>query len=224
MQILVVENTPTLQESLSTFFAHKNYTIDQSFNDNCAQEKIEKISFDLYIINVCAPDINGLLLIETIRAKNSITPIIVIISSDEIDTLLKAYALGCNEYIKTPFHIKELDIRIGNLLDNKFNHLKLEENLTYDLQKKELIFNDEIIPLRKKEKLLLYILIININMTVTTNQLEDFVWEGAIKEQYPLRNLMKDLRKKLPFDFIKTEVGLGYKIIHQKKYEESYSI
>jgi len=77
-----------------------------------------------------------------------------------------------------------------------------------------LIVNDTIVNLGKKEKRLLSLLMKNRNHFVTKEKIVDFVWENEIREKYPLRQLMSELRNKFPQakEYIKTQVGIGYKI------------
>ena len=85
--------------------------------------------------------------------------------------------------------------------------------MTYDTGYEELKINGEVIKLRKKERRLLTLLLLNINKTVTFEKIENYVWENQIREQYPLRQLIFDLRKKFNNGekFIFNDSGLGYR-------------
>ncbi len=135
----------------------------------------------------------------------------------EIQNFATAFENGCSEYIKKPFHLKELDIRINNLLTlNKPAIITLNDELTYDLSREEFYYQNKPIRLRYKEKRFCAILMKHINTVVSNEMIYDYVWEGEIKETYPLRQLLVELRKKLPFDIIQTKIREGYIIETQE--------
>ena len=111
---------------------------------------------------------------------------------------------------------RELDIRINKLMSKKFdrnNIIKISNSISFDMEYEELIVDGIIKRLRKKERRLLSLLLQNVNNTVTNEMIENYVWENEIKESYPIRQLINDLRK--VFDngekFIFMERGLGYR-------------
>ena len=90
----------------------------------------------------------------------------------------------------------ELEIRINNLLKQQTNEtISIAPNIIYDLEYEELNIANEIIKLRKKERRLLTILLQNINHTVAYDVIENYVWENEIKDIYPLRQLVTELKK-----------------------------
>ena len=138
----------------------------------------------------------------------------MITASLEVDNFVKAYENGCSEYIKKPFHLKELELRMDNLLElKKSKLLKLSDEISYDINFDELFINEESIKLRKKEKRLLSVLIKNLNHVVKNEEIVNYVWENDIKENYPLHQLVAELRKKFTLEknYIVSQVGVGYK-------------
>lgn len=117
---------------------------------------------------------------------------------------------------KKPFYLEELEIRIDKLLSKKSQKdslIQISDNITFDMEYEELNIYGEIKRLRKKEKRLLSLLLQNINKTVSIEIIENYVWENEIKESYPIRQLVNDLRKE--FDngekFIFLDRGVGYR-------------
>ena len=214
MRVLLVEDDIELASSIKTFFKFKEFDVDLFYDGEDAFNHLEsnKIDYDLYIIDVNIPNINGLELLKFIRKIKLDTPIIIITASLEIETLQEAFDYGCSEYIKKPFNLKELDIRIKKIFHQKTNIIKFNTQWIYDKDSMDLKYNDEPIELRKKEKLLVDILFKNIGYIVSNDNITDYVWEGEVREQYPVRQMVNTIRKKLPVDIIKTEVGVGYKI------------
>ena len=216
MNILLIEDDLTLNE-LITDYLKLNINSVVSLEDGMnAIDTIDKTNFDLYIIDINIPHINGLEIVKYIRQKDLSTPIIMITASMELENFKTAYKNGCDDYIKKPFYLEELEIRIDKLLSKKSNGnslIKISDTITYDTEYEELSVRGEVKRLRKKERLLLNILLKNINKLVSNEIIENYVWENEIKELYPLRQLVNDLRKH--FDngekFIFAERGMGYK-------------
>lgn len=217
MRVLIVEDDIQLNIAISEFCKIKSFDVVSIKDGLNAFDKIESEHFDLYIIDINIPHINGLDLLKHIRKTDLNTPIIIITASLEIENFSTAFENGCSEYIKKPFHLKELNMRINNLmaLDEPAT-ITVNDGLTYDLSKEEFSYQNKPIKLRYKEKRFCAILMKHINSVVSNEMIYDYVWEGEIKETYPLRQLLVELRKKLPFDIIQTRIREGYIIETQK--------
>lgn len=216
MNILLIEDDLTLNELITDYLKLNGNSVVSLEDGMNAIDTINKTNFDLYIIDINIPHINGLEIVKYIRQKDLSTPIIMITASMELENFKTAYKNGCDDYIKKPFYLEELKIRIDKLLSKKSNGnslIKISDTITYDTEYEELSVRGEVKRLRKKERLLLNILLKNINKLVSNEIIENYVWENEIKELYPLRQLVNDLRKH--FDngekFIFAERGMGYK-------------
>jgi two-component system, OmpR family, response regulator len=216
MNILLIEDDLTLNELITDYLKLNGNSVVSLEDGMNAIDTIDKTNFDLYIIDINIPHINGLEIVKYIRQKDLSTPIIMITASMELENFKTAYKNGCDDYIKKPFYLEELKIRIDKLLSKKSNGnslIKISDTITYDTEYEELSVRGEVKRLRKKERLLLNILLKNVNKLVTNEVIENYVWENEIKELYPLRQLVNDLRKH--FDngekFIFAERGMGYK-------------
>ncbi|MBN2782640.1 MAG: response regulator transcription factor [Campylobacterales bacterium] len=213
MEVFLAEDNYQLSKALITFFNMKSFSVthfddgEDAF-DNILTNRLK----DVYIIDINLPNINGLELVKQIRRLDKNVPIIMITASVDIDDFEHAYDFGCSDYIKKPFNLKELDIRLTKLLKKDRSVIELSGGIKFDIELKKLFFNDKEIELRKKELRFLTLLFSNQKQKVLTEEFEEFVWEGELKESYPLRQLVNGLRRKLPFDFIKTEIGIGYSI------------
>lgn len=211
MKVLLIEDDVQLNIAISEFFRIKAFDTVSVKDGLDAIEHIDSGYFDLFIIDINIPRISGLDLLKHIRKTDLNTPIIIITASLEIQNFSMAFENGCSEYIKKPFHLKELDIRINNLLAlNKPEIITLNDELTYDLEKEAFYYQNKPIKFRYKEKRFCALLMRHINTVVPNALIYDYVWEGEIKETYPLRQLLVELRKKLPFDIIKTKIREGY--------------
>jgi len=218
MNILLVEDDIQLNVTIEAFLKFKNHTVTSLLDGEDALGHIDMIQYDMYIIDINLPNINGLDLVTYIRNKDLNSPIIMITASLEISNLQIAFKNGCNEYIKKPFHLEELEVRINNLLNQpKKNIITISPNVTYDLEYEELNIDGIVTKQRKKERRLLSILIQHINHTVNYDTIENYVWENEIRESYPLRQLVAELKKNFgKYEYlIETQRGSGYKIVEE---------
>lgn len=211
--IVVIEDDIQLNLVISKYFMMRNCNIISIYDGiNAIEEIDENKNVDLYVIDINLPSYSGIDILKYIRKTDIETPIIIITASLEIQNFVEAFDSGCNEYIKKPFHIKELEIRVNKLLKINENSISFIGEFSYNLKSKTLHFEEQEIVLRNKEKRLIEILIQNLNKVVPLDIICDYVWEGEIRENYPLRQLLAELRKKLPMDIIKTKSRQGYLI------------
>lgn len=216
MKILLIEDDSMLNETITDYLKLKGNDVIDLDDGMDAIKVIDKSNFDLYIIDINIPHINGLEIVKYIRNKDIDTPIIMITASMELDSFKTAYKNGCDDYIKKPFYLDELNIRVSKLINkskNKNTLIRISDSVTYDSEYEELNVNGVVKRLRKKEKRLLNLFLNNINKVLSLKKIEDYVWENEIKDSYNVRQLVCDLRGN--FDngekFIFADRGLGYK-------------
>ena len=215
MKVFLAEDNFALSKALITFFKLKSYDVyhyadgEEAF-DNINLQNIK----DVYVIDINLPNINGLELVKQIRNIDKDVPVIMITASVDISDFEDAYDFGCSDYIKKPFNLKELDIRLNKLLQHstKDKTVYLKNGIKFDLDLHLLYIDEKVVELRKKEIRFLTLLFKNCSRKILTQEFEMYIWEGKIKDSYPLRQLVNGLRRKLKYDFIKTEIGLGYSI------------
>jgi len=216
MKILIIDDNEKLNSIMKQFLELKNYNVTSISNPKKAIKLIDKKKFDLYIIDIHLPHINGLDIVKYIRSKDLNIPIIMITSSLEVENFITAFKNGANEFIKKPFHLEELEIRINNLFDKQMatNLIKINSHLSFDLLNQELYLDNKLVKLRKKENRLLTILLKNKNNIVPKEDIISYVWENAKKDSYPLRQLVSSIKKKVPElkDYIQSFTSKGYKI------------
>ena len=211
MKVLIVEDDQQLNTAIAEFFSLKNFDTISVTDGLKAIQEIDSQIFDLYIIDINIPEVNGLEILQYIRKTDLYTPIIIITASLEIENISYAYDNGCSEYIKKPFHLKELDIRVNNLLSiQNRDRIIITDELYYDLNNEEFLYKQNTITLTFKEKRICTLMIKNINTYVSYEKFYDYVWEGTNKEYFPLRQLVSKIRKKLPHNIIKSKNKLGY--------------
>jgi DNA-binding response OmpR family regulator len=217
MKILLIEDDAQLNSTISIFLKRMQHEMVSIDDGDIAIDLIDQEKFDLYIIDINLPNISGLDIVKYIRQKDSTTPVIMITASLELENFKKAFNNGCNEYIKKPFYLEELKIRIENILSKKIsdeNIVRISNNITYDKEYEELIVNGEIKKLRKKERRLMNLLLENTNQIVSLEKIYYYVWENEIRESYPLQQLIYALKKYFdyPEKYIISHKGIGYEL------------
>jgi len=195
MKVLLVEDDTQLNTTITSYLETKPFEVTSVEDGDEAIDTIDDHNFDLYLIDINIPSISGLELLKYIRQTNIHVPIIIITASLEINNLTQAYESGCNEYLKKPFHLKELEVRINRLIHANLTSIIFSDRFYYCENAKNFIVNNIPLELRKKEERFLNILIDNIGKTVDTQRIIDYVWENEIKEKYPIRQLVNGIRK-----------------------------
>ncbi len=210
MKIFLLEDDYSLNEAIKEIIQLENHSVENFYDGETAFSKISN-DFDLYILDINIPNINGLEILKQIKQINPKTKVIIISANINIDLIREAYTLGCDDYIKKPFDIEELLFKI-NRYEKKDTIIYLDINITFNTISKELIINNKTVELTKNEKNLLFLLVDNLNNKISYEQIENFVYEGTSKTSDAIRSLVKRLRKKLPKDLISNSLDEGYYI------------
>jgi DNA-binding response OmpR family regulator len=221
MKVLLIEDDRLLSRSIKKVLEKYDFDVTHIEDGAKAFDEILNNSYDLYLLDINLPEIDGLKLLKLIRNKEPDAIVMMITASANIDDMEEAYKNGCDEYIKKPFHINELILRIEHWLKIKKsepepkkeeeNNIIEIENMKFNFDTLDLYINGEFVNLRKKEKLLLAILLKNIGKTVSKEDIIKYVWKENTKKEYPLRQLVSELKNKLPKNYITSVVGIGYR-------------
>jgi len=212
LKILLLEDNKRLSELIIEALEQKNYKVDWFENGKDAINAIYD-GYDCFILDINVPGIDGLTLLKDIRSMDENTPAIIISANVELDTIKNAYSKGCDEYIKKPFYIYELETKLKKLCVQDKSDISLPENYTYNIIN-ETLYDDknQFIKLAKKEILLMTLFVKNLDKVVTFDHIEQYVWQGDLTTNENIRALVKRLRKKLPKNTIVSQGGMGYKL------------
>lgn len=208
MKILLLEDDYALHVAVKETIELESHDVDSFYDGISAYDAINS-NYKLFILDINVPNLNGIEVLARIKQINPKANVIMISANVDIDMLKIAYQNGCDDYIKKPFDIDELMLKISRLDINK--NYKISDEYTYILDTKKLMFNGEEKHLTKKENNLLHLLISNENIIVTKEQISNYVYDGEIPLDASLRSLVRRVRTKLPQDCIETISGLGYK-------------
>lgn len=199
MKILLLEDDIALNKAIVKVLKLDYQTVT-SYNDGQDVLNAINTTYDLYILDINVPNINGLELLKLIYENNNQSKIIMISSNTDMSSLQSAYEFGCVDYIKKPFHLEELRLKINRL------NIRTESMLSkFKLKDK----NDS---LTNKEKRLLMLLLDNCERTVTYDMIEEYVYENKEMTLDALRTLVKRLRFKLADNVIQNVLNEGYRM------------
>ncbi|MGL5756677.1 MAG: response regulator transcription factor [Paraclostridium sp.] len=226
MRILVVEDEVDLLEAISEGLRIDGYAVDTSEDGEEGLELAIVNDYDLIILDLNLPNMDGLDILKNIRINDKLTKILILTARSSIKERVKGLDLGANDYLVKPFHFDELEARIRCLLRIKFiqedEELKYK-NLKINIKSRKTYIDDYEIKLTKKEFAILEYLMKNINKTISQEELIDHVWDNSVDMfsnavRVHINSLRKKLKVKLDEDIIKNVVGVGY-IIETAKEE-----
>ncbi|AZL53325.1 DNA-binding response regulator [Aliarcobacter skirrowii] len=210
MRVFLLEDDFSLNESIKDMLESESFLVDCFYDGKVALDSINS-NYDLFILDIFVPNLNGIELMYRIKKENSNSIVFIMSANIDISTIEEAYKKGCDDYIKKPFNIQELLFKLKKY--NKSGELfKLEDELFFDLKLKKLIYKNIDIELTKKEKQFLNLLVDNRGSIVNYSLIEDVVYDREYKTIDAIRSLVKRLRKKLPKDIIFTNLDQGYYI------------
>lgn len=213
MKVLLLEDEYMLRVSITEFLEDIGFEVIGFSNGNQAFDAIYETSFDLYLLDVNVPGMNGFDLLRTVRKEGNKVPAIFLTSMVNVDNLQEGYKSGCCDYIRKPFDLTELQLRIMHALKDHYHDgehlLDFGQGLIYDTEKFVLSFNGESISLSKTEKEILGVLLKHQNQIVSVTMFQDEIW-GEYVDPANIRVQINNLRKKLPIDIIQNRRGLGY--------------
>ncbi|HQS66871.1 MAG TPA: response regulator transcription factor [Sulfuricurvum sp.] len=213
MKVLLLEDEYMLRVSITEFLEDIGFEVIGFSNGEKAFDAIYETPFDLYLLDVNVPGMNGFDLLRTLRKEGNKVPAIFLTSMVNVDNLQEGYKSGCCDYIRKPFDLTELQVRIMHALKDHYHDgedlLDLGGGLVYDTEKFVLSFNGESITLSKTEKEIFGVLLKHQNQIVSVTMFQDEIW-GEYVDPANIRVQINNLRKKLPIDIIQNRRGLGY--------------
>ncbi|WP_049388439.1 response regulator transcription factor [Staphylococcus epidermidis] len=215
--ILIVEDEQNLARFIELELTHENYTVDIENDGKVGLDKALSKPYDLYILDLMLPNINGLEICRQIRQKTT-TPIIIITAKSETYDKVAGLDYGADDYIVKPFDIEELLARIRAVLRRQPDKDVLDINgIIIDKDAFKVTVNGHQLELTKTEYDLLYVLAKNRNHVMQREQILDHVWgynsevETNVVDVYIryLRNKLKPFNKEKSIETVR---GVGYVI------------
>jgi len=215
MKILLLEDDQLLNNAISKFLTLKGHKVHTFREGKSAKKSIEEMPYDLLILDINVPYINGLTLFEEIQKKKIQIHTIFISAIIDIDDISRAFDLGCHDYLKKPFHLKELELRIDKLLQSSYipnTHLRLSQNYSLDLENETLMFHGETQTLSERHLKIIILLANNRNRVVDYALFQEYAWDCMDVEVPTIRAEINRIKKLLKEDIIINIRNMGYMI------------
>jgi len=223
LRILVVEDEFSLADIIATKLRKEKYNVDISLDGEEGLDKALSDIYDLIILDIMLPKVNGIEILKEIRNNNIDTKVIMLTAKSSLDDKLIGFEKGANDYITKPFHMEELIARVNVWLRSnekninkdilKFGDIELNVRISAITCTK----NNESINISYKELMILEYLMNNSNQIISKEQIYDKIW--GIDTDFESNNLeayLSFVRKKLKIIdsdvTIKAIRGMGYKL------------
>ncbi|CAM4033525.1 response regulator transcription factor [Arcobacter cloacae] len=215
-KILLLEDDLNLSETVADYFEEQGFEVICVYDGDDAVASIYEHNFDLLLLDVNVPSKNGFQVLKEVRVDKKTVPAIFITSLNSMDSLEEGFSSGCDDYIRKPFELKELLIRVQTILKREFSHktelVNITPTITFNPISNELKENGIEIKLNLKELKLLKFFLQHPNELLVHDRIYDYVWD--YDEEYSdnsLRTYIKNLRKILGKDKIVSLKKLGYR-------------
>lgn len=218
--ILLIEDDEKISKLVKELLEEDSYHVTQSFDGDDGYSKIIEKKYDLILLDIMLPKLNGYKVCRQVRSAGITTPILMLTAKSGEYDLEEGLDTGANDYLKKPFSSVELKARIRALLrNNNFEKNEVTSNdLTVNLDARKVTIDDKNLEVSDKEFELLFYLINNKNIVVSKTEILEDVWENYFPQEEE-HNLVEVyigyLRKKLkPHNLdnkISTVRGYGYR-------------
>ncbi len=213
MKILLLEDDVILQEIIEEFLLETGYEVETFFDGEKALDAIGSTMYDMLLLDVNVPNINGFEILSYLRDIGNTTPAIYITSLSGIDDLKKGFDLGADDYLKKPFDLEELQVRIERIVKV---HCLQEEILFDDIKfipkAHQIIFEDRIVDIRQKEAQVLEYFVRNTGKIISCDEIIENVWnDDSVPTHATIRTYIKNLRKIFEKEYFDNIKGEGYR-------------
>jgi len=229
--ILLVEDEEHMQDALLLNLRMEGYEVTIASDGESALNYFQQAHFDLIIMDVMLPEMDGISVTETIRLTNREVPILMLSARNSSDYRISGLRKGADDYLAKPFHLEELLLRIGKLIDKNQQHKPVHPlpdrvvfggNTLQFSSRQVTTFRGKQLQLTKKEWLLLRLLMENNNEVVPREKILQMVWGYQV---YPntrtIDNFILNFRKYFEEDsrqprFFHSVRGVGYRFTQQE--------
>ena len=217
--ILLLEDDLQLSDTIKQFLELKNYEVLVAYDGLMAQEIAYEKHIDLMLLDVKVPHMSGFDFLKELRSQGKEIPAIFITSLNSVEDVEKGFDLGCDDYIRKPFALKELLVRVESLLKRSFGThtqvVELGNSVVFDVKELLLTKNDEKIALKTKEIKLLSLLLQHPNELLSYETIFDTLWDyDEVPSGGSLRTYIKTLRASIGKEKIETIKNIGYRFVN----------
>ncbi|KGJ94018.1 response regulator [Colwellia psychrerythraea] len=221
MRILLVEDDELLGEGIKTALDREGYQTDWLKSGLQAKQALSTEAFELVILDLGLPDIDGIEILTGVRKSGVDIPILILTARDAVEDKITGLDSGADDYLIKPFELSELKARLRALGRRRHGHVEpvIEHGrITYNPASLEVTLDNKLIDLSRRETTLLVEFLNNPNRVMSKAKLEDVVYGWDIEvESNSIEVHVHHLRKKLYSSIIKTIRGVGYKLESHEK-------
>ena len=220
MRLLVVEDERALCESIAKGLRLDGYEVDTVFDGEEAMDIISTDSYDLIILDLNLPGMDGLEILKNMRASDNETNVLILSARGGLNDKIEGLDSGANDYLCKPFHFEELEARVRSLTRRRTvqNNIVLEcGEISLNTKTRTAFAKGEEIALTRKELAILEYLILHQGRPVSQEELIEHVWDSSVDSfsnsiRVHISALRKKIRTALGEDPITNRVGQGYVI------------
>ncbi len=216
MRLLLVEDDLMLGEALQDALRPHNYIVDWVKDGESALKLLRSETFELIVLDIGLPGIDGIEVLKKLRNQKLSLPVLLLTARDSVGDKVAGLDCGADDYLLKPFDLNELLARLRALSRRAVGRtepLIIHGDLRINPESQLVTYKNETVILARREYMLLIKLLENTGRVLTREQLEQalYGWMDDV-ESNALEVHIHHLRKKIPFDFIRTVRGIGYTI------------
>ena len=215
MKILLLEDDLQLNEAITQYLTSTGHAVINSRDGNNAFDILNKEKFDLLVLDINVPGMDGLSLLEKVHEQKRMIPTIYISALLDIEDITRAFDLGCYDYLKKPFHLKELTLRINKIMKTRIvpqEHKRISKYYSFDTSTLTLYFNNEPHILSSRQLKIIELLAQNRSLVVNYDMFRTYAYEDEDIDNATIRAEVNRVKKELKEDFIINIRGSGYMI------------
>ena len=214
--LLILEDNALLIETLEDFLSDKGFTCTLTCNGQEALKVCYERRFDLYLVDVNVPKLSGFDFLKELRMAGDKTPAIFVTSYQDKASVLEGFALGGDDYIKKPFDLDELLMRIKAVLARTLGAeegiVTINADFVLNIERKRLLYKNTEVDLHLKDFELLTLLVQNSGEVVTKEMIYDVLWSSSEEiNEGSIRVYINNLKKIFGKESISNIRGIGYR-------------
>ena len=223
MRLFVIEDEQSLREDITKKLQRSGYEVDACGDGETASEYLSVEYYDLILLDLNLPKIDGMTLLRSFRKENQETPVLILSARSEIADKVEGLDAGANDYLSKPFHLAELEARIRSLTRRKF----IQEDIClkcgriiFDTRTRKASVDDATLSLTRKESALLEYFLLHQGRIISPEEMIEHLWDGSVNSfsnsiRVHISSLRKKLRAALGFDPIQNKIGQGYILMEE---------
>lgn len=215
MKILLLEDDLLLNEAITQYLTTTGHAVVSARDGNAALKILNEKTFDLLVFDINVPGIDGLSLLEKMHEQKRMIPTIYISALIDIEDISKAFDLGCYDYLKKPFHLKELNLRINKIMKTGIvptRHKRLSQHYSFDEENITLYFNNEPHILSNRQLKIIELLSKNRSLIVNYDMFRTYAYNDESIDNATIRAEVNRVKKEVKEDFIINIRSIGYMI------------